>query len=67
MNTIKVLIVSRTPWNNSNSFGNTFSNLFGGMSGVKIYNICCQPGSIENDIVKTLINTILISFTLLHI
>jgi hypothetical protein len=52
MNTIKVLIVSRTPWNNSNSFGNTFSNLFGGMSGVKIYNICCQPGSIENDIVK---------------
>lgn len=52
MNTIKVLTVSRTPWNNSNSFGNTFSNLFGGMSGVEIYNICCQPGSIENDIVK---------------
>ena len=52
MNTVKVLIVSRTPWNNSNSFGNTFSNLFGGMSGVEIYNICCQPGSVENDIVK---------------
>lgn len=52
MNMVKVLIVSRTPWNNSNSFGNTFSNLFGGMNGVEIYNICCQPGSIENDIVK---------------
>ena len=52
---MRVLIVSRTPWNNSNSFGNTFSNLFGGMQDVEIYNICCQAGSTENAVVsKTL-------------
>ena len=52
---MRILIVSRTPWNNSNSFGNTFSNLFGGMQDVEIYNICCQAGSTENAVVsKTL-------------
>lgn len=48
---MKILIISRTPWNNSNSFGNTFNNLFGGMQGVEIYNICCQKGNTDNDIV----------------
>lgn len=48
---MKILILSRTPWNNSNSFGNTFSNLFGGMQDVELYNICCQGGSTQNDIV----------------
>lgn len=51
MNPLKILIVSRTPWNNSNSFGNTFTNLFGGMKGVEIYNVCCQGGVPDNDIV----------------
>ena len=52
---MRILIISRTPWNNSNSFGNTFSNLFGGMLEVEIYNICCQTGSTDNSIVaKTL-------------
>lgn len=52
---MKILIISRTPWNNSNSFGNTFSNIFGGMQGVEIFNICCQGGAIDNNIViKTL-------------
>lgn len=49
---MKLLIISRTPWNISNSFGNTFSNLFGGMEDVEIYSICCQSGSVHNDIVK---------------
>lgn len=49
---IRILIVSRTPWDDSNSFGNTFSNLFGGMEGVEIYNICCQTGDNNNNIVK---------------
>lgn len=49
---MKILIISRTPWNNSNSFGNTFSNLFGGMPDVSIYNICCQSGTNENQIVE---------------
>lgn len=52
---MKILIVSRTPWNASNSFGNTFSNLFYGMDGVEVFNICCQAGSTENNTVcKTL-------------
>lgn len=49
---MKILIISRTPWNNSNSFGNTFTNLFGGMEGIDIFNICCQSGSTTNDVVK---------------
>ena len=49
---MRILIISRTPWNNSNSFGNTFTNLFGGMEGVDIFNICCQSGSVANDVVK---------------
>ena len=49
---IKVLIVSRSPWDNSNSFGNTFSNLFGGMQDVEIYNLCCQDGVNSNSIVR---------------
>ena len=49
---IKIMVISRTPWNVSNSFGNTFSNLFEGMEDVEIYNICCQSGSADNDIVK---------------
>ena len=52
MKNLKILIVSRTPWNNSNSFGNTFNNLFGGMQGVEIYNICCQNGDAKNEIVR---------------
>lgn len=49
---MKILIISRTPWNISNSFGNTFTNLFGGMEGIDIFNICCQSGSTTNDVVK---------------
>lgn len=48
---MRLLIISRTPWNNSNSFGNTFSNLFGGIDDLEIYNICCQAGDCSNDIV----------------
>lgn len=52
---MRILIISRTTWNNSNSFGNTFSNIFGGMQDVEMFNICCQNGSTANDIVvKTL-------------
>lgn len=41
---MKILIISRTPWNEGNSFGNTFTNLFKGMQNVEIYHICCQKG-----------------------
>lgn len=49
---MNILIVSRTPWDISNSFGNTFSNLFGGMKDVRIFNICCQSGMNSNDVVE---------------
>lgn len=49
---MKILIISSTPWDKNNSFGNTFSNLFAGMNDVEIYNICCQKGKNNNSIVK---------------
>lgn len=48
---MKVLTISRTPWDSGNSFGNTFSNLFGGMENVELYNICCRDGNADNDLV----------------
>lgn len=47
---MKVLIISRTPWDNSNSFGNTFSNIFSGMQDVEIYNISCKNGVSNNNV-----------------
>lgn len=41
---IKILIISNTPWNDSNSFGSSFSNIFGGNSNYEIANIFLQPG-----------------------
>ena len=49
---MRVLIISQTVWDNSNSFGNTFSNLFEGMPNVELYNICCKHGQSNNTIVK---------------
>lgn len=49
---MRVLVISSTPWDVSNSFGNTFSNLFCGMENVEIYNICCRNGENNNEVVK---------------
>ncbi len=49
---MRILVVSRTPWDNSNSFGNTFSNLFENMDGVEIYNLCLKHGVSNNTVVK---------------
>lgn len=49
---MKILIISRTTWDNCNSFGNTFSNLFGGMNDVEIYSIACRNGVSNNTLVK---------------
>ncbi len=43
--------MSRTPWNEANSFGNTFTNLFGGIENVEIANICCQGGSMNSRLI----------------
>lgn len=49
---MKILIISSTTWDNANSFGNTFSNLFEGMNDVEIYNVACRHGVSNNTIVK---------------
>ena len=41
---MKILIVSSTPWDDNNSFGNSFSNIFGGNEHYEIANIYCKPG-----------------------
>lgn len=41
---IRILIVSPTPWDDNNSFGNSFSNIFGGNSNYEIANIYLQEG-----------------------
>lgn len=49
---MRVLVISSTAWDISNSFGNTFSNLFNNMDGVEIYNIACRNGENNNTVVK---------------
>lgn len=49
---MNILIVSNTPWDNSNSFGNSFSNIFGGMENLNIANIFCRYGGPNNNIVQ---------------
>jgi hypothetical protein len=41
---LKILIISSTPWDDNNSFGSSFSNIFGGNSNYEIANIYCQFG-----------------------
>ena len=49
---MRILVISNTPWDVSNSFGNTFSNLFYKMDGIEAYNICCRSGISNNNVVK---------------
>jgi hypothetical protein len=43
-NTIKILIISDTPWDDNNSFGSSFSNIFDDNPNYEISNIYCQFG-----------------------
>jgi len=49
---MRILIISSTTWDDANSFGNTFSNLFGSMENVEIYNIACRHGVSDNKVVR---------------
>ena len=49
---MKMLILSNTAWDNNNSFGNSFSSIFGGMECISIANIYCRYGSPNNNIVR---------------
>lgn len=41
---MKILIVSNTAWNNNNSFGNSFSDIWGGIENIEVANIYCRKG-----------------------
>jgi hypothetical protein len=47
---MKILVVSKTPWNNDNSFGNTYSSLFEDMENVEFANVYCSFGYPKNNI-----------------
>ncbi len=48
---MRILVLSNTPWRTDNSFGNSFSNIFGGMEGIEIANIYCRYGAPDSRIV----------------
>lgn len=41
---IKILVISNTPWDDSNSFGSSYSNILGGNEHFQIANIYCRSG-----------------------
>lgn len=49
---MRILIVSNTAWDDSNSFGSSFSNIFGGNDNYEIANIYCQAGSPNTKVCK---------------
>lgn len=49
---MRVLILSRTAWDNGNSFGNTFTNLFSNIDDIEIANIYTGSGKPNNTVVS---------------
>lgn len=49
---MRILVISNTPWSNDNSFGNSFSNIFEGISDIEVANIACRPGHPTSYLVK---------------
>ncbi len=49
---MKVLILSQTPWRNDNSFGSSYTGIFGGMDGFEFANIYCRAGLPQNDVCR---------------
>lgn len=45
---MRILVLSNTPWDDNDSFGNTYSNIFQGMEGVEFVNIYCRSGNPNN-------------------
>lgn len=50
--TTKILVVSSTPWNTNNSFGNSYANIFDNLGEVEIANVYCMEGVVNDPIVK---------------
>ena len=47
---MKILVISRTPWRSDNSFGNSFTNIFGGIRDIELANIYCLSGFPDSNI-----------------
>lgn len=47
---MRILILSNTAWDNQNSFGSSFSNIFEDMQGIQIANIYCRYGNPNNSV-----------------
>ncbi|WP_152969761.1 hypothetical protein [Pedobacter sp. Hv1] len=47
---MKILILSSTPWRDDNSFGDSYSNIFGNIKEIEIANIYCSMGLPNNSI-----------------
>lgn len=52
MGTLKILVLSDTPWSNNNSFGNSYSNIFEGIENIEVANIACRDGRPTSFLVK---------------
>lgn len=47
---MKILVITDVLWRNDNGVGNSYSNIFSGMTDIEVANICCQEGVSENEI-----------------
>lgn len=47
---MRIIILSNTAWDNQNSFGSSFSNIFEDMQGIQIANIYCRYGNPNNSV-----------------
>lgn len=45
---MRILVITDVLWRNDNGVGNSYSNIFDGMPGIEVSNICCQEGVSEN-------------------
>ena len=45
---MKILVITDVLWRNDNGVGNSYSNIFSGMSDIEVANICCQEGNSDN-------------------
>lgn len=64
---MKILVISDVPWNEENSVGNTYNNIFKSMKNTEFANLYCKPGKpdsklptqyyqmTEKDIIRNLI------------
>lgn len=46
---MRILVISETPWNTNNSFGNSFANIFDGMENIEIANLYFREGIVNDE------------------